>query len=184
MEVTGGAGYNKPYGRFCGRELPDAITSDSNSLQVKFNSDDSVQSTGFQAEYFIGTQNQNDLKKIKKISNMWYVELVISLILLISDKDECAVRRGGCQHTCVNTIGSYMCACHNGYTLHENKHDCKEGWTYIFESLVDLKMIFENIRTFKFWNNQFSSFRCWRLSTLSKRSQRRNSQSAVAKILS
>lgn len=66
MEVTGGAGYNKPYGRFCGRELPDAITSDSNSLQVKFNSDDSVQSTGFQAEYFIGTQNQNDFKKIKK----------------------------------------------------------------------------------------------------------------------
>lgn len=95
VEVTGGAGYNKPYGRFCGRELPDAITSDSNSLQVKFNSDDSVQSTGFQAEYFI-------------------------------DKDECAVRRGGCQHTCINTIGSYMCACHNGYTLHENKHDCKE----------------------------------------------------------
>lgn len=70
VEVTGGAGYNKPYGRFCGRELPDAITSDSNSLQVKFNSDDSVQSTGFQAEYFIGTQNQNDLKKIKKNSNM------------------------------------------------------------------------------------------------------------------
>lgn len=66
MEVTGGAGYNKPYGRFCGRELPDAITSDSNSLQVKFNSDDSVQSTGFQAEYFIGTQKQNDFKKIKK----------------------------------------------------------------------------------------------------------------------
>lgn len=70
VEVTGGAGYNKPYGRFCGRELPDAITSDSNSLQVKFNSDDSVQSTGFQAEYFIGTQNQNDFKKIKKNSNM------------------------------------------------------------------------------------------------------------------
>lgn len=66
MEVTGGAGYNKPYGRFCGRDLPDAITSDSNSLQVKFNSDDSVQSTGFQAEYFIGTQNQNDLKKKQK----------------------------------------------------------------------------------------------------------------------
>lgn len=66
MEVTGGAGYNKPYGRFCGRELPDAITSDSNSLQVKFNSDDSVQSTGFQAEYFIGMQHQNDFFKIIK----------------------------------------------------------------------------------------------------------------------
>ncbi|XP_048760926.2 tolloid-like protein 1 isoform X2 [Ostrea edulis] len=95
VEVTSGDGYNKPYGRFCGQMLPDSITSESNSLQVKFKSDDSVQNAGFQAEYFI-------------------------------DKDECAVRKGGCQHTCINTIGSYMCACHNGYTLHENKHDCKE----------------------------------------------------------
>lgn len=43
------------------------------------------------------------------------------------DKDECAVNNGGCQHICKNTIGSYSCACHNGFVLHENKHDCKEG---------------------------------------------------------
>jgi len=28
---------------------------------------------------------------------------------------------------CKNTIGSYECSCHSGFTLHENKHDCKEG---------------------------------------------------------
>ena len=28
---------------------------------------------------------------------------------------------------CKNTVGSYMCACFNGYMLHENMHDCKEG---------------------------------------------------------
>lgn len=95
VEINSGDGYNKAYGRFCGPDLPAIITSESNSLQVKFNSDDSVQHTGFHAEYFI-------------------------------DKDECAVRKGGCQHLCINSIGSYMCACHNGYTLHENKHDCKE----------------------------------------------------------
>ncbi|XP_046641719.1 tolloid-like protein 1 [Daphnia pulicaria] len=44
-----------------------------------------------------------------------------------TDKDECAVNNGGCQQECRNTIGSYVCACNNGFTLHENGHDCKEG---------------------------------------------------------
>lgn len=45
----------------------------------------------------------------------------------MTDKDECAINNGGCQHICRNTIGSYLCICHNGFVLHENKHDCKEG---------------------------------------------------------
>ncbi|XP_066983363.1 tolloid-like protein 2 [Macrobrachium rosenbergii] len=44
-----------------------------------------------------------------------------------TDKDECATDNGGCQHICKNTIGSYVCSCLNGFTLHENGHDCKEG---------------------------------------------------------
>ncbi|XP_026250598.2 tolloid-like protein 2 [Urocitellus parryii] len=44
-----------------------------------------------------------------------------------SDKDECAKDNGGCQHECVNTFGSYLCRCRNGYRLHENGHDCKEA---------------------------------------------------------
>ncbi|XP_067928524.1 bone morphogenetic protein 1-like [Watersipora subatra] len=44
-----------------------------------------------------------------------------------TDRDECVVRNGGCQHVCKNTIGSYVCSCHSGFTLHENRHDCKEG---------------------------------------------------------
>ncbi|XP_060155630.1 tolloid-like protein 1 isoform X4 [Globicephala melas] len=44
-----------------------------------------------------------------------------------SDKDECSKDNGGCQHECVNTMGSYMCQCRNGFVLHENKHDCKEA---------------------------------------------------------
>ncbi|XP_008472334.1 tolloid-like protein 1 [Diaphorina citri] len=44
-----------------------------------------------------------------------------------TDKDECMTNNGGCQHECRNTIGSYICSCHNGYTLLENGHDCKEG---------------------------------------------------------
>ena len=37
------------------------------------------------------------------------------------------MNNGGCQHICKNTIGSYVCSCQNGFVLHENKHDCKEG---------------------------------------------------------
>ncbi|XP_030767675.1 tolloid-like protein 2 [Sitophilus oryzae] len=44
-----------------------------------------------------------------------------------ADMDECAINHGNCQHECVNTLGSYKCVCHNGYTLHENGKDCKEG---------------------------------------------------------
>jgi len=47
--------------------------------------------------------------------------------VFFTDKDECAMNNGGCQQECRNTIGSYVCACHNGFTLHENNHDCKEG---------------------------------------------------------
>ncbi|KGL74973.1 Tolloid-like 1, partial [Tinamus guttatus] len=43
------------------------------------------------------------------------------------DKDECSKDNGGCQHECINTVGSYVCQCRNGFVLHENKHDCKEG---------------------------------------------------------
>ncbi|XP_064618038.1 tolloid-like protein 1 isoform X2 [Liolophura sinensis] len=85
-----------PHGVYCGSTLPQAITSQSNTLLIEFTSDNSVEKTGFNAVFF-------------------------------TDKDECAIENGGCQHVCKNTLGSYQCACHNGFTLHENKHDCKEG---------------------------------------------------------
>ncbi|GLH16386.1 Dorsal-ventral patterning protein tolloid [Gryllus bimaculatus] len=47
--------------------------------------------------------------------------------IFFTDIDECAINNGGCQHECRNTIGSYACSCHNGFILHDNGHDCKEG---------------------------------------------------------
>ncbi|XP_019738362.1 bone morphogenetic protein 1-like isoform X2 [Hippocampus comes] len=44
-----------------------------------------------------------------------------------SDMDECSQENGGCQHECVNTMGSYRCQCRSGYMLHDNKRDCKEA---------------------------------------------------------
>jgi tolkin protein len=48
-------------------------------------------------------------------------------LVFFTDQDECATENGGCAHICRNTVGSYVCLCHNGFTLHENGHDCKEG---------------------------------------------------------
>lgn len=56
-----------------------------------------------------------------------FEQLIYTNVLLHSDKDECAENNGGCQQICRNIIGSYECLCNNGFTLHENKHDCKEG---------------------------------------------------------
>ncbi|KAK0168286.1 hypothetical protein PV327_002110 [Microctonus hyperodae] len=47
--------------------------------------------------------------------------------IFFTDMDECAINNGGCQHECHNTIGSYICSCHNGFKLQDNGHDCKEG---------------------------------------------------------
>lgn len=47
--------------------------------------------------------------------------------VFFTDVDECSTNNGGCMQECKNTIGSYVCSCHNGYILHENGHDCKEG---------------------------------------------------------
>ncbi|KAJ3621320.1 hypothetical protein MTP99_003471 [Tenebrio molitor] len=47
--------------------------------------------------------------------------------IFFTDVDECAINNGDCQHECINTVGSYKCTCHNGFTLHGNGRDCKEG---------------------------------------------------------
>lgn len=49
----------------------------------------------------------------------------------LTDKDECSKDNGGCQHECINTVGSYVCQCRHGFVLHENKHDCKEGGFHV-----------------------------------------------------
>jgi hypothetical protein len=42
------------------------------------------------------------------------------------DIDECSVYNGGCQQTCRNIAGSYLCECKEGFTLREDYHSCKD----------------------------------------------------------
>ncbi|CAI2357829.1 unnamed protein product [Caenorhabditis sp. 36 PRJEB53466] len=45
----------------------------------------------------------------------------------IADFDECQNDNAGCEHSCQNRLGSYVCTCNAGYILAEDKHNCKEG---------------------------------------------------------
>lgn len=40
------------------------------------------------------------------------------------DIDECEVDNGGCDHICINTVGSYRCECEEGYQCGQDKHQC------------------------------------------------------------
>ena len=57
--------------------------------------------------------------------------LILIIIIIIAydgvDIDECAVNNGGCSAdaNCTNTIGSFTCACNDGYT--GDGLDCKSS---------------------------------------------------------
>nr|XP_058919894.1 LOW QUALITY PROTEIN: EGF-like and EMI domain-containing protein 1 [Kogia breviceps] len=38
--------------------------------------------------------------------------------------DECTVVSGGCQQRCINTLGTFHCACDTGYSLHADERTC------------------------------------------------------------
>jgi hypothetical protein len=42
------------------------------------------------------------------------------------DVDECERQNGGCEHFCLNEVGSYHCACREGYTLADGHHLCND----------------------------------------------------------
>ena len=45
--------------------------------------------------------------------------------------NECSNANGGCEHNCLNTIGSYQCTCNSGYRMENNGHSCT-GTTHVF----------------------------------------------------
>lgn len=48
------------------------------------------------------------------------------MLMLYADENECARHdRGGCQHHCINTEGSFFCTCQVGYVLEDNERNCK-----------------------------------------------------------
>ena len=62
---------------------------------------------------------------------------VLCLYLLYSiDTNECLTNNGGCDHTCVNTEGSFECLCNNSYILAADNKTCVSNVTdcdYVLE---------------------------------------------------
>ena len=52
---------------------------------------------------------------------------VSSVIHILSDLDECnsTTAKHKCEHICVNTVGSYACACKPGHKLQMDGFLCK-----------------------------------------------------------
>ncbi|KAK0142000.1 Bone morphogenetic protein 1 [Merluccius polli] len=96
LEVRDGRSGGGPLlGHFCGYDKPNDIKSSSNQLWVTFVSDRSVNKAGFSASFF-------------------------------KETDECsAPGGGGCEQRCLNTPGSFRCACDPGYELASDGHRCE-----------------------------------------------------------
>lgn len=52
--------------------------------------------------------------------------MIIQLCIIWNalDINECAINNGGCEQACINSDGSYRCACHQGYSYNENTGSC------------------------------------------------------------
>uniref|UniRef100_A0A3B4A7Y7 Uncharacterized protein n=1 Tax=Periophthalmus magnuspinnatus TaxID=409849 RepID=A0A3B4A7Y7_9GOBI len=100
VELRDGASEESPLiGHFCGYEKPDDIKSSSNKLWLKFVSDGSVNKAGFSANFFKES---------------------------FTEMDECSrPDRGQCEQRCLNTLGSYRCACDPGFELAPDKRSCE-----------------------------------------------------------
>lgn len=54
------------------------------------------------------------------------VQCALTCVFFLSEEDECAKPdNGGCEQRCVNTLGSFKCACDPGYELAPDKKSCE-----------------------------------------------------------
>lgn len=72
---------------------------------------------------------------VKSNSNQMYVKFVSDSTvqkagfsaLLMQEVDECEFSDHGCEHECINTIGSYECGCFAGYELQSDGKSCEDA---------------------------------------------------------
>ncbi len=60
--------------------------------------------------------------------------------MIIIDVDECQVNNGGCDQTCTNTDGSFICSCDPGLILSDDNFNC-EGICHAQRMFDDLYII-------------------------------------------
>ena len=60
---------------------------------------------------------------------------------MCTDVDECATDNGGCEHSCRNVVGSYLCACEAGHRLADDRRSCTSTWALDARSYWCVTMI-------------------------------------------
>ncbi len=67
--------------------------------------------------------------RVKTVSILIFLWICLDFIELFehADVNECLNARGGCEHQCVNSEGTYECVCNVGYRLSSNGRSCYRG---------------------------------------------------------
>ena len=82
IRVSSGVGRDSViHGIYCGSTLPSSITSESNTLRIEFNSDNSVQKTGFHAHFFTGKQMK--IKLCPSLVMMMIMMMIMMMMMMI-----------------------------------------------------------------------------------------------------
>ena len=72
--------------------------------------------------FVIVVLNSNMITILVRVS---YIVNIYEKFCFIIDTNECSENNGGCEETCTNTLGSYVCSCQaTGYSLDNDKHNC------------------------------------------------------------
>ena len=67
------------------------------------------------------------------------ITILLSLIFIMTDINECNTNNGGCNQTCVNEVGTYHCECKVGFLLDDDAHGCSGILTnhiVVFRTLI------------------------------------------------
>ena len=56
-----------------------------------------------------------------------YSRCTCACVVRSADIDECVERTAGCEQSCENSNGSFVCSCSGGYTLNQDNATCTIG---------------------------------------------------------
>ena len=72
--------------------------------------------------------------------------IIILLMLLNTDVDECVDNNGGCGQVCNNTVGSFSCGCSEGYLLNSDEISCDgKGYKAMIGSILVLVCCYADV---------------------------------------
>ncbi|XP_070559541.1 fibrillin-2-like [Ptychodera flava] len=126
--------------RFCGPARPQSVTSHSNELKVRFQSDTSINNQGFVAEFSSEARAVNPCEDDDNGGCEHRCDFIDETVscscfdgfalqrdyVSCGDIDECRTDENKCDQICINTVGSYQCSCLDGYYLSSDGKSCND----------------------------------------------------------